>query len=768
MAQEPAREVEQAVARCWAAMFDVREPRLDHDFFLAGGDSLSATRLASALRRSTSREFSVEDVLVGRMVGGIAARLAAADRTVSRIPSGSAPVFSPAQRRLWFVEQFAPGTPVHNIVLSEQIAGVLDVAALEDAFEYVSTRQTALRWQMLPGTWVPEVIVADPSPVVIPIDDLSALTPETREAAVDRLLDEEAHTPIGLTDGPLWRVRLLRLRADEHVLVISVHHVIFDGWSQSILYRELGQAYQRRVAGESLDDGPPPSRTTFADYTARTRDLAARAGPADVAWWRQHLAGAPKVLDLPRDRPRGAVLSFGGARCAAAVDAEIAKDVARLAAAEGTTVSAVAIAAFSVLLRRLSGHTDLLVGVPVADRGHAEFEDIVGFFIRTLPLRLTVDDGDAFIDLVRRCGEELAIARQHADVPLERIVEVLGDDRDLSRNPLFQVMFNVYNFAEPHLDIGSPLVSQRQAGIPGSLVDLTVYVIPRDGGMRLEAAYNLDLCDDERIDALLGSYAHLLHELVREPRRAVSAASARPDNARLPDWTAPLSQDVPATPDLLSQIRAVARDRPDSVAIEGPDCTLTYSEVIRISDAVAAALRGEEVRAEDVVTVLARQTTILPPVVLGVLSMGARWVILDCGLPASAIDRRLSAVKPRALIKCDQSPEALPLSTGLLVIDAAALVVTDPAAEQVADVPAEKRGYLSLTSGTTGEPKAVHVGEAPLAHFLNWYRATFGLGPEDRFPLLGNVAHDPLLREVFASLFGFGMSPCNALHAPRS
>ena len=342
------------------------------------------------------------------------------------------------------------------------------------------------------------------------------------------LLNDEVHTPIDLTGGPLWRVRLVRLDNEDHVLVITVHHIIFDGWSQAILYRELGQEYRRALSGG--EDVTLPG-ATFADYVAWNVDRAHRDGPADTEWWAQHLLGAPTVLDLPRDRPRPSVLSFTGDTRATSVGAELAAEVARLAMSEGATIGAVLLAAFSVLLLRLTGQRDQVICVPMADRGHAAFESLIGFFIRMLPLRLTVDDDAGFVEHVHRCGDELAAARAHADAPLEQIVDRVGGQRDLSRNPLFQVMFNVYNFAEARLELGAATVRPRQAGVPGSLVDLTLYVIFREDDIRLEAAYNCDLFDGARIDAMLASYTHLLRDLVKNRARPVAAACARPRRA---------------------------------------------------------------------------------------------------------------------------------------------------------------------------------------------------------------------------------------------
>jgi amino acid adenylation domain-containing protein len=748
--REPGNELERMVAQCWAALFGAGQPRLDDDFFFAGGDSLSAMRLASELRRAAARELSVEDIFEGRTVSGIATRLGQAAIAVRALPSQSAAALSPAQRRLWFVEQFAPDKALHNVFLCERIIGPLDVAALELAFAHVAMRQSALRWRLLPGDGAPAVTVAGPAPVAIPVDDLSALADQARAEAVDLLLDEEVHTPISITHGPMWRVRLIRLGHDEHILVMNMHHLIFDGWSQSILYRELSQAYKSFLVGELAED-PAPAQVTFADYTAWTIDQAEHVSAAAAAWWRDHLAGALTVLDLPRDRPRRPVLSFSSAIRRTAADPQLADHVARLAAAEGTTVGAVLIAAFGELLRRLTGQGDLVVGTPVSDRARVEFEDVIGCLIRTLPLRLKVGDGASFADLVRDCGIELAQARQHADVPLERIVDIAGGDRDLTRNPLFQVMFNVYNFPEACLDLGGPTIRPYQAGVPGSSVDLTVYVIFHGGGMHLEAAYNPDLYDPARIDALLQSYAHLLRELIDDPRQIAAAAAARPDDSPLPDWSAPPGDATPAGPGLLEQVRAIAGSQPDCVAIEEPGGSLSYAAVLRISDGIAGALRAAQAGPADRVAVLANRCAILAPVLLGVLSTGARWVILDSELPAAVLDRRLAAVKPCSVIRCAGEVPPSAASASLPIIEATAHQLAEDAGH-VADVPAGERGYLSLTSGSTGEPQLVQTREGPLVHFLNWYRAALGFTSQDRFALLGGVGHDPVLREVFTPL----------------
>jgi amino acid adenylation domain-containing protein len=747
----PRTEVQQVVAGEWAVLFGAPGAALDEDFFLAGGDSLAAMRLASALRRRTGRDLTAEDIFAGRTLDGIAARVKSAAKIVgAELPRGSAPALSSAQLRLWFTEQFAPGTPVHNIVLAEHMSGRLQVDALSFAFQHVVKRQMALCWRLRPGDGLPLVTVSDPSSITIPVRDLSALARTAREAQVSAILDEEACTPVDLTGGPLWRTALLRLGHDEHILVMTLHHIIFDGWSQAILYRELGQAYRREITGISVDDQPDAVKATFADYTAWTLDLGKRRGSTDVAWWKRHLAGAPTVLDLPRDRPRPAVVTFSGARRTARVGAELTGAVMTLATAEGTTPGVVLLSAFSVLLCRLTGESEHIVGVPLADRGRAPLEDLVGFLIRPLPLRLRVDHRAAFSDHVRRCKAELAAARQHVDAPLDRIIEQLDGGRDLTRNPLYQVMFNVYNFPEAQLELPGLVVHPVQAGIPGSLVDLTLYVIRQGEDLRLDAVYNSDLYDGARIEALLDSYVHLLLELVGTPQRSVGEVSARPRWTRLPDWSTDLGSDVPDIPGLLEQVRSAGRAAPDAAAIQDEDQVLRYRDVLDIIDAAARRLSDAKIRRGDVIAVLARRIVILPPVLLGILSVGARWAILDRELPDEVLTQRLSTVRPAAVILCGDDMAVPEPWAARPVLDIAELAL--PVAEVRADVEATDRGYLSFTSGSTGEPKVIATTEAPLVHFLNWYRSEFALGPSDRFALLGGLAHDPLLRDMFTPL----------------
>nr|BFE78743.1 hypothetical protein GCM10020093_013440 [Planobispora longispora] len=486
--------------------------------------------LVAGLRAALRREIAVEDVLAGRTVEGIARRAEQAP-PVAAVPAGAVPELSATQRRMWFVERLAPGTPVHNIAMAQRLTGPLDTTALRAALAAVAARHEVLRWRIEESAGVPRVAVDPPGEVALPIDDLAALSPdgvtrpddgvpETRAAGFDgdpgagpdggipgtragagfdgdsgvrtgadldgdvpdgvaAWLEAEARTSFDLAAGPLWRARLLRLAPDDHVLTVTAHHIVFDGWSQDVLCSDLARAYR----GEPLD----PLVTAFGDYAAW---LAGREDAASLGWWADRLAGAPAVLDLPRDLPRPAVQTFEGASARAGADAETGARIRALAARLGATPYAVMLAAFAQVMRRLTGQAEMVVGTPVADRRDPAFEPLIGCLVQVLPVRLAVTDDAAFTDHVTACRRELSDVLAHLDVRLERLVDRLGAGRDLSRNPLIQVLFNMYDLTGPALDLPGIIARPLPPGLPGSLFDLTLYVGERGGGYAFQAVYN--------------------------------------------------------------------------------------------------------------------------------------------------------------------------------------------------------------------------------------------------------------------------------------
>jgi amino acid adenylation domain-containing protein len=739
------------VAAAWAEVFESAQPGPEDDFLASGGHSLLAMRLVSVLRARAQRHVAVEDIFAGRTVTGIAARVEAAPRIQDEdILAGSVPALSPAQRQMWFLEQFTPGIAAHNVAMAQLLRGRLDLCALRAALRLVAARHEVLRWRIPHSGGVPSVAVDPPADVPLPVDDLSSMPRAERETALRDLLDRAAGQPFDLAAGPLWRARLVRLADEEYVLTITIHHIVFDGWSWHVLYRDIARGYRAALADERPAADPLPA--TFADYAA----WLARRGAADrtrgLSWWADHLDGAARVLDLPRDHPRPPIKTFRGASASIEVGSETTARVRALAARAGVTRYTVLLAAFAQLVRRLTGNRDLIVGTPFADRGHVAFEQAIGLLLQVLPVRLKVDDDATFAEHVRRCGDEVNAVLAHAGEPLGRIVETLGGQRDLTRNPLIQVLFNMYNFAEPRIELPGITASPMPPGLPGSLFDLTLYVSEYGDGLALQAVYNPDLYDPGRIDALLAGYCTLLAGLTARPDSPAGAASLRPPGSDLPGPHTPLPRwDGPG---VVERVLAAAAARPGAVAATGQGGVLRYRDVTALSERIAAAVRAAGVRSGGAVAVLGARDGRLPAVLLGVLATGARWVILDPALPSRVLGRQARAARVEAVIRFrreDQAPPVDPAAARLPLIDLELLGSASPIPAGQGE-PLSARGYLALSSGTTGEPKVIRTPERPLAHFLDWYPATFGLDAADRFAMLAGLAHDPMLRDVFTPL----------------
>ncbi|MDQ7802934.1 amino acid adenylation domain-containing protein [Amycolatopsis sp. A133] len=486
-------------------------PGAGTDFLLSGGDSISAMRLVAALRADLAADVSVEDVFAGRTLDGLTRRVAAAAPLTGAGPTaGHAPALSPPQRRLWFLDQLAPDAAPYNIALAFRLTGPLDVEALRAALRAVAGRHDVLRWRIRPVDGVPRAECLPPGEVELPVRPLP-------EAGVRARLAADAATPVRLDREPPWRVRLYELGPEDHVLGFTLHHAVFDGWSQELLCADLGAAYR----GEVLS----PLPVSYADYAVWRADRDRRREAVDLAWWTGHLAGAPSTVDLPRDRPRPAVQTYRGASHHQAFPGGVAEAVGELARRTGTTRAGVVLAAFGQLLRRLTGGTDHLVATVVADRQLAEVQDVAGFFVDIVPVRLRAGDAD-FTAQVRSSGEELLAATAHPAAPIDRLVDALGVPRDPSRAPLVQVMVNVLNFTEPRLDLPGVRGAWLPVEKPGSPFDLTVYVLEHG----VELLYNPDLFDAARMAALAEDFTALLAALAAEPDRP--AATCVPELPR--------------------------------------------------------------------------------------------------------------------------------------------------------------------------------------------------------------------------------------------
>jgi syringomycin synthetase protein SyrE len=440
----------------------------------------------------------------------------------SAAPSNEVFVFplSFAQQRLWFLHEIDPSSAAYNMPLAFRLSGQLKVEALQWALDEIVRRHEVLRTTFDVLDENPVQLIAAAGELALVITDLSSLPPSLAEAEAERLMSEEAQRPFDLKHGPLIRAMLMRLGTDEHVLLVTMHHIISDGWSQTILMNELGALYEAAVAGR--DSPLPELPIQYADFAEWQRKwLQGEMLDQQLDYWRKHLTGAPPSLQLPADRPRPAVQTFNGARHAFSLSRDLSARLMELSRREDTTLFMTLLAAFYVLLHRYTGETDIVVGTPVANRNRQELESLIGFFVNTLALRANLSGDPAFRELLAQVRNVSLEAYAHQDLPFDMLVEELSPIRDWSRNPLFQVMFALQNMPEAASQSLGLTISPVDVKTTQAQFDLILDAIEFDGQLHLTFVYNTDLFDSSTIELIATHFKVLLAGVLADPGHSI-------------------------------------------------------------------------------------------------------------------------------------------------------------------------------------------------------------------------------------------------------
>ena len=673
-----------------------------------------------------------------------------------------------AQRRLWFLDQLEPGNSAYHLGASHRITTAIDVAAMVEAINDVVRRQDALRTVIDQAGGEPVQVVRPFEPQPVPLLDLSQLPTAQRDAEQRRLTREEATRPFDLARGPLFRAALLRLAADDHVLLFTMHHVVCDGWSLGIFLSDLHVAYEARSAGRA--PAFVPLQLSYGEHATRERaTLSGQTLDDLLAYWRGRLGDASPTLALPTDRPRPNRRSFEGAALNFALSPELSDGLRALARSERATLYMTLLAVFNVLLHRYSGQRDIVVGTPVANRHGSEVERVIGMFVGTLPIRSDLDPGLAWRALLRQLREHVIDAQAHSALPFEKIVDELRPERNLAWSPVYQVVFALQN---------APLASAFDVTTVAAMVDLSLFMWDEPQGIRATLEYNTALFDASTAEGLRDHFCALATSVLRAPDEVIGRLDMLGTAQReciLEGWNA-TARPFPRDAGLPALLHAAARRRPHAVALESAHpasevlsvTRFTYQELLEASDRLANQLCAHGVRAGDAVGLYVERSVGAVLALLAIVKAGAAYVPLD---PADPVPRTLDVLRDAGIgtviTQRSLAPRLPRTDTRVLELEPLwALPAAAPAAAVVAPE-ADALAYVMFTSGTTGVPKGVCVTHRNVARLV-CNTDYIELGPEETLLQFAPLAFDASTLEIWGALLNGARLVVHSSHVPTA
>lgn len=648
-----------------------------------------------------------------------------------RANQGSAPL-SFGQQRLWFLNELEPSNAAYQISHAFRIKGALNVSALQAALNEVVRRHEVLRTRFDTVDGQAVQMIDEDGSVVLPTIDLSH-APEPA-ADIRRLATEASKLPFDLSKGPLFRASLFRLAADEHALLTTIHHIISDGWSMRLLFREVSALYEAIVKGR-----PSPLlelQVQYADFALWQREAleSERVSP-QLSYWQKKLEGVPAVLELPADRPRPAVTSFRGAKRSFELSTRLTNSLNELSRREGVTLFMTLLAAFKILLWRYTGHDDVVVGVPIAGRNRPEIEELIGFFVNSLVLRTDLSGDPEFLQLLRRVRETTLEGYANQDVPFEKLVEALQPERSFSHTPLFQVMLTLQHEAPATLELEGLKVEKIGLANETSKFDLTLFLVGDDERLKFTFEYNTDLFDGARIDRMARHFETLLASIVDQPDTRISELELLPDTERqtlLVEWNQTTTQ---FPEDCIHRMFEEQMNlRPERTAVTYEDQKLTYVELNARANQLAGHLRSLGVGPETVVGICIERSLEMVVGLLGILKAGGAYMPLDPGLPKERLAFMLEDAGAPVVVTVAELSKDLPAyQSKVVALDADQEAIASASNDNFdVGVTAENLAYVIYTSGSTGRPKGTMNTHRGLCNRLLWMQAEYNLTEADR------------------------------------
>jgi amino acid adenylation domain-containing protein len=760
--QLPRTPVEDLLAGIWAEVLGLERTGIHDNFFDLGGHSLLATRLMSRVRQCFAVEVALHLLFETPTVAGLAAVIERKQRAGQGVEEP--PIFptsrdrelplSFAQQRLWFLDQLEPDSAFYNISTALRLRGPLNHAALEQSINEIVRRHEVLRTTFASLEGRPYQMIAPNLSVQPAFRDLRDLSESKREMEARRLIEEESRRPFDLSRGPLLRTTLLRIGSDEHLALLTMHHIVSDGWSRAVFIGEMAALYQAFSSG--TPSPLPELKIQYADYAVWQRDwLQGEVLERQLEYWRERLAGA-KLLELPTDKPRPPLQSFNGAMHPFVLSEELTRRLKAAARQENATLFMVLLAAFQVLLARYSGQEDVVVGTPIANRTQVETEDLIGFFVNMLALRTEVRADLCFAELLRRVREMTLSAHAYQDVPFEKLVEELQVERDLSRHPLFQVMFTLQPSLKEKLEIADLQIRGEAVGEGTAKFDLTLIMEEAEPGTVAGAfEYCTDLFEADTIARFAKHFLALLANIADNPSQQISQLltfDADEKQEILLQWNQTRA-DYPREVCVHELFEAQAARTAERVAVVYGNEQVTYGELNLRANQLARRLRGLGVRAETPVGIFLERSVEMVVALFGVLKAGGAYVPLDPQYPTERLSYMLEQAKATVVVTEERLLGAVPKCVAQRVCVGTGHAETGESGENLErTVQPENLAYVMYTSGSSGTPKGVMITHGNVVNFLCSMGERPGVNADDVLLSVTSLSFDISGLEIYLPL----------------
>ncbi len=754
-------EMLETVAKIWAQALD-RTPAGPHEnFFELGGDSLRGTQVLARIRETYGIDLPLEALFDAPTVAGLAALITSwrrsasfpSQKTFEPVSRNDVMPLSFSQERFWFLDQLSPGSSFNNIPVALKITGVLDCESLQRALTEIVRRHDILRARCVVSQGYPGQVIAPHLDLSLPIEDLTAVPELDQEEQVGLSALNEARRSFDLTTGPLIRVLLLRLSQTEHVLLLTIHHIVADGWSMRLFARELTQLY------EALKDGldsplPVPSKQYLDTVLHQRQRVDSQEWTQQEVYWRRQLESVPHLLMLPCDFPRPLVQGQKGERYSWTIDAEVGRQLQAIGRSRHASLFMTVLAVFNVLLARYSGQSEFCVGTPVANRSQPECESMIGCFVNTVALRADLSGNPSFPELLTQVRKTVLGAQTNQDLPFERLVDALRVPRSLSHTPLYQVMLTLEEDQPELCRLDGLDVRRMKTSTRTSAFDLTLELVAmKDGALEAVFEYSTDLFAFETIARMARHFQELASQIVRNPEACVSELGMLSQEERryLLEDCNDTAAFYPRDRSLHRLFEEQARMMPDAVAMVWNGVSYSYRDINERANQLARYLRSLGIAMESRVALCMERSLEMVAGLLGILKAGAAYVPMDPQYPRERLGFMIRDSGARLLLTHKRCIDDFQSQTvQIIALDEAWPEITVLSGMDCpwGAVP-ENVAYVLYTSGTTGEPKGIEISHRALVNHSTAMAKTYGLQPADRVLQFASISFDVAAEECF-------------------